>query len=102
MTRRNTLESLRQSLRPCVAVLMRRRFPRPKSQKKRADARCCDAGVFAELEFASTSLVAAALALSSLLSGCGEALVRGFAGAGLGAVAAPCLRAVSAALVVPV
>ena len=40
-----TRQSLRQSLRPCVAVLRRRRFPRPKSQKKRADASGCDAGV---------------------------------------------------------
>ena len=58
-----------------------------KSPKKRADRRpgnlgqrCGDAGFLTELEFESRPLVAAALALRTLLSGGGEALVGGFAG----------------------
>ena len=77
--------------------------------KKRADAhpnnlgyRCCDAGVFAELEFESIPQVAAALAVSGVLSGGGDALVGGVASAGLGAVPAPSLCAVDAALVVAI
>jgi hypothetical protein len=64
--------------------------------------RCCDAGFLTELEFESIPLVAAALAVSNLLSGGGDALVCGFAGAGLSAVAAPGLDAVGTALIVAV
>lgn len=60
---------------------------------------CCDAG-FVELEFESISLVADAQVVSSVLPGGGDALVGGLVSAGLGAVAAPSLRALSAASVV--
>ena len=65
---------------------------------------CCRAAADGELEFEPITLVptAAAFALSGLPCGGLDALVGGFAGAGLGDVLAPCVGAVGAALVVAV
>ena len=55
-----------------------------------------------KLETVPAVSTAAAFALTTLLSGNGDAFVGGFAGAGLGLVLAPGLRAIGASLVITV